>query len=68
MSTTLTTPRQLYRRYLKNLCYLPDPHVWSVLVPEFKPTSENQRTSMPRKRFDNFVQPSRATHTPSSAC
>lgn len=37
MSTTVTTaPRQLYRQYLKNLQYLPDPHVWSVLVPEFK--------------------------------
>lgn len=35
-TTTVSTPRQLYRRYLKNLQYLPDPHVWSVLVPEFR--------------------------------
>lgn len=30
------SPRQLYRQYLRNLQYVPDPHVWSVLVPEFR--------------------------------
>lgn len=38
MSTALarTQPRHVYRQYLRNLRYLPDPHVWSVLVPEMR--------------------------------
>ncbi|WVQ94839.1 hypothetical protein IAU59_001922 [Kwoniella sp. CBS 9459] len=37
-STPLLTsrPRDLYRSYLQHLRLIPDPHIWSVLLPRFK--------------------------------
>lgn len=30
------SPRATYRTYLQHLRYVPDPHVWSVVVPTFR--------------------------------
>ncbi|WVW86307.1 hypothetical protein I302_108349 [Kwoniella bestiolae CBS 10118] len=30
------TSKQLYRRFLQHLRLLPDPHIWSILIPRFK--------------------------------
>ncbi|GFZ50981.1 hypothetical protein JCM24511_08739 [Saitozyma sp. JCM 24511] len=34
--TTAATPRQLYRSYIQHLRLIPDPHLWSVLIPRFR--------------------------------
>ncbi|KAK6909267.1 hypothetical protein I203_103284 [Kwoniella mangroviensis CBS 8507] len=31
-----TSPKQFYRRFLQHLQLLPDPHIWSILIPCFR--------------------------------
>ncbi|WWC95022.1 hypothetical protein V866_001874 [Kwoniella sp. B9012] len=31
-----TSPKQFYRRFLQHLQLIPDPHIWSILIPRFR--------------------------------
>jgi hypothetical protein len=39
--------RELYRAYLRNLRYIPDPHVWAQLVPRYKRLLRGLRVPLP---------------------
>jgi hypothetical protein len=56
--TTTATPTQLYRSYIQHLRLIPDPHLWSVLIPRFRSLLAYPKEPGPRTDSSNHAESS----------